>query len=165
MNGTANVPTAVVHGEHVFCSTAYGAGSALLKLTGRDVQEVYFLGATTFQSHHGGFIRLGAHIYGGHGHNAGAPTCLEMETGRLLWRGAQPGGKSAAVVCADGDLYFLYETGEVALVEATPAAYRLKGLFKLPRERGPAWAHPVVCRGKLYIRWADTLFCYDVTQQ
>ena len=26
----------------------------------------------------------------------------------------------------------------------------------------PAWAHPVVANGKLYIRDQDTLFCYDL---
>ena len=31
-NGTANIPTPVVAGEHIFCSSGYGTGSALLRL-------------------------------------------------------------------------------------------------------------------------------------
>ena len=27
---------------------------------------------------------------------------------------------------------------------------------------GPAWAHPVIYDGKLYLRHNDLLFCYDV---
>lgn len=123
---------------------------------------MYFLGGRTFQNHHGGFLRIGEHIYGGHGHGAGNPTCIEMKTGKVLWQQTQPGGGSGAVVAADGHLYFLYQKGQVALIEAKPDGYKLKGLFELPPQGGPAWAHPVVCGGKLYLRWADKLFCYDV---
>ena len=31
-NGTANIPTPIVTGDYVFCSSGYGTGSALLKL-------------------------------------------------------------------------------------------------------------------------------------
>jgi len=161
-NGTANIPTALPYGEGVFCSTAYGTGAALLKLTATSAQEVYFLSANTYQNHHGGFLRIGEHLYGGSGHNAGKPTCIELKTGKVLWQVDQPGGGSGSVVAADGHLYFLYQKGQVALIEAKPDRYQLQGKFDLPRQGGPAWAHPVVCRGKLYLRWADKLFCYDV---
>ena len=36
------------------------------------------------------------------------------------------------------------------------------GAFKVPKTAGPAWAHPVVCDGRLYLREGDLLFCYDV---
>jgi hypothetical protein len=51
----------------------------------------------------------------------------------------------------------------VALAEATPAGYREKGRFRQPdRSRFPAFAHPVVANGRLYLRDADVLLCYDV---
>ncbi len=168
-NGTANIPMPVIRGDLVFCSTAYGAGSALLRLVpeggGIKVKEVYFLEADVFQNHHGGFVRVGDYIYGGHGHGAGKPTCIDFGTGRIVWKERQPGGGSAAVVCADGHLYFRYEDNTVALIEATPEAYRLKGKFRVPDRPGmggPGWAHPVVLDGKLYLRHNDRLFCYDV---
>jgi hypothetical protein len=79
------------------------------------------------------------------------------------------------VVYADGRLYFHGENGEVALVEATPEAYREKGRFTLPAQpkHGSAgggsrdehaWAYPVVSNGRLYIRDLDTLWCYSVRQ-
>ena len=38
-----------------------------------------------------------------------------------------------------------------------------RGRFDQPdRTDKPAWAHPVIANGKLYIRDQDTLFCYDV---
>ena len=161
-NGTANVSTPVAAGEFVFCSTAYQTGAALLKLDGPAAREVYFMPADQFQSHHGGFVRIGDYIYGGSGHNAGDPTCIEWKTGRVMWRQQQLGKGSGSVVAADGRLYFLWEDGTVGLIEARPDAYRLAGQFQLPGQDGPAWAHPVVAGGKLYLRWAAKVFCYDV---
>jgi outer membrane protein assembly factor BamB len=161
-NGTANCSTPVAFGDYVFCSTAYETGAALLKLDGATAREEYFLPAKTFQSHHGGFVRIGDYLYGGSGHNAGNPTCIEWKTGKVLWQQKQIGKGSGSVTAADGHLYFLWEDGTVALVDANPQAYKLAGQFQLPRQDGPAWAHPVVAGGKLYLRWAAKLFCYDV---
>ncbi len=169
-NRVANIPMPVVEGDYVFTSTAYQTGSALLKLTpdggGVKAEEVYWLDKDTFQNHHGGFVKVGNYIYGGHNHNRGEPICLDWKTGKVMWHEAdQPGGGSGCVVYADGRLYFLYENGSVALVQATPDAYNLKGSFKLPSRpgaEGKAWAYPVVCDGKLYLRHGDVLFCYDV---
>jgi outer membrane protein assembly factor BamB len=164
-NGTANIPTAVAIGDNIFCSTGYQTGAALLKASGTAAEEVYFLDKNTFQNHHGGFLRIGDYIYGGHGHSAGNPTCIELKTGKVMWTQQQAGGGSGSCVAADGHLYFLWEKGEVALIEASPDGYKLTGKFKLPRQDKEAWAHPVVCGGKLYLRWGDKLFCYDVKAQ
>ncbi len=171
-NGVANIPTPVVQGNYVFCSTAYGTGSALLKLSregnGVKAEEVYWLNANTFQNHHGNFIRVGKYIYGGHAHGSGRPTCLEMSTGKIMWQEDQPGGGSAAVLYADGHMYFRYQDNTVALIEANPDKYNLKSTFKLPKRPGmdgPGWAHPTIANGKLYIRHADVLMCFDVKAQ
>jgi outer membrane protein assembly factor BamB len=166
-NGTANIATPVVHGDLVFCSAAYGAGSALVKLTatsdkGIEAKEVYFVAAQDFQNHHGGVVLVDGYIYGGHGQNDGQPTCIELKTGKLQWKERGPGGGSAAVAYADGNLYFRYEDGTMALVEATPTALKVKGKFKLPTNDGPSWPHPVIVDGKLYLRHNDTLLCYGI---
>jgi outer membrane protein assembly factor BamB len=167
-NGTANIPTAIVKDDYVFTSTGYGTGAALLQLVpksdGIDVKEVYFLGGNRLQNHHGGMVMLGDYIYGGHGHNQGLPFCLEWKTGKLVWgpeRG--PGGGSAAVLYADGNLYFRYESGTMALVEANPKEYKLKSSFKVPID-GNGWPHPVIHEGKLYLRGKDQVLCYDIKQ-
>jgi outer membrane protein assembly factor BamB len=175
-NGTANIPTALVRGDYVFCSTGYGTGAALLKLSadgsgGVKATEQYFLRGNTFQNHHGGMVLLGDHVYAGHGHNNGFPICVELMTGKVVWGGGErgPGGGSAAICAADGMLYFRYEKGAeqgagpvVALIEASPAGYRLKGQFTIPRGSTPSWQHPVISGGRLYLRDQDRLLCYDV---
>lgn len=167
-NGTANIPTPIVRDDFVFCSTGYGeGGTALLRLTkerGRiNPQVVYYLPASKTQNHHGGAILLGKHIYMGHGHSNGFPLCLEFLTGKDVWRpGRGPGSGSAAVAYADGHLYFRYENGVMALIEATPDRYRVKGQFQIAIKNGESWPHPAIADGKLYLRDQDELACYDI---
>lgn len=167
-NGTANIPTPVIRGDYVFCSTGYGTGSALLHLVkdgdGIKAEEKYFLDAKTLQNHHGGLVLIGDHIYGGHGHNNGFPICVEMLSGKIVWRKDRgPGTGSAAVVAADGQLYFRYQNGKMALISATPEGYHLNGEFQIPNVHSPSWAHPVVAGGKLYLREQDDLLVYNVS--
>lgn len=167
-NGTANIPTPLVKGDYVFCSTGYGTGGGLLKLVpsgdqGVNAEEVYFLNAKDFQNHHGGMILVGDHLYAGHGHNNGFPICLELKTGKVAWgKDRGPGTGSAAILYADGHLYFRYENAVLALIEATPEGYREKGAFELASKNGKSWSHPVIHKGLLYLRDQDNLLCYDV---
>ena len=65
-NGTANIPTPIAVGDYIFCSSGYGTGSALLKLSakrgGVEAEEEYFLDGKTLQNHHGGMVRVGDYI-------------------------------------------------------------------------------------------------------
>ncbi len=168
-NKTANISTPLVSGDYIFCSTGYQTGSALIKLSqdgeGVKAQEKYFLDATKLQNHHGGMVLKDGYVYCGHKHNNGLPICVELASGKVVWGGEErgPGSGSAAVTYADGNLIFRYESGEVALIEASPSGYKLKGSFKpefIGREK--CWAHPVVIGGRLYLRDQDKLMCYDV---
>lgn len=166
-NQTANIPTPVVRGNLVFAANGYNAGSVLIRLVpsptgGVDTEEVYRLNASRFQNHHGGFLALGDHIFGGHGSNNGLPTCLDLMTGRVQWKRRGPGIGSAAVIFADGHLYFRYQNGVMALIEATPDEYRLKGTFEIPGSGGDSWAHPAIANGRLYLREQDELWVYDL---
>jgi hypothetical protein len=171
-NTTANIPTPIVKGDLVFSSTGYGAGSALLRLVpdgkgGVKAKEQYFLDGDTMQNHHGGMVLVGDHVYCGREHNQGYPTCVELKTGKIAWKqGRGPGSGSAAVLYADGHLYFRYDDNVMALIEATPKGYRLKSKFTLPDDTGrPGWQHPVIADGKLYLRGSTTLLCYDIKRR
>lgn len=167
-NGTANIPTVLCQGDHVFTSSGYGTGAALLKLSAKDggvqAEEAYWLDAQVFQNHHGGMVLHDGRIYAGNKHNQGYPTCLDFLTGKVLWGGETrgPGDGSAAVHFAGNHLIFRYQNGVVALIEATPDAYKLKGSFKPAYQKGNSWAHPVVVDGLLYLREQDQLMCYDL---
>lgn len=167
-NPTANIPTPIVRDDYVFCTTGYGGGgAALLKLVkdgdGVKAEEVWYTPSKQFQNHHGGVILVGDYLYCGNGHNKGFPICVEFLTGKTVWDGGRgPGSGSAAVTAADGQLYFRYQDGTMALIELSPAGYKLNGTFKIPDCENPSWQHPVVIGGKLYLREQDNLFVYDV---
>jgi hypothetical protein len=52
----------------------------------------------------------------------------------------------------------------MALIEATPSGYNLKGSFEIGIKNGDSWAHPVVANGRLYLRDQHEMLCYDVRQ-
>lgn len=167
-NQTANIPTPVSRGDFVFSANGYHAGGVLLKIerddseTGVTAREVYRLKGNRFQNHHGGFVLIGDHIFGGHGSNNGLPTCFEFETGKIAWKQRGAGTGSASVVAADGHLYFHYQDGVVALIEANSDDYLLKGTLKLPNAGGDSWSHPVISDGKLFLREQGDLFAYNI---
>ncbi len=168
-NHTANIPTPVVKDDYVFASTGYQAGAALLKLKpegdGVAAHEVYFLPGNKVQNHHGGMVMIGEYIYMGNGHNNGFPICLDWKTGKIAWNGGRgPGSGSAAVVEADGELYFRYQNGVMALIEATPEKYHLLSKFMLPTHNAESWPHPVIVDHCLYLRDQDNLLCYDIAK-
>ncbi len=171
MNGTANIPSPVVKGDLVFCSTGYGAGAALLKLVPGPgetvtVKELKHYSGGELQNHHGGMVPVGDYIYLGSQHNSGFPACVEFKTGEIKWKqeqGAAGGAGSAAVAAADGMVYFRYENGVMALVKADPEQFTLVSSFKLPQPSGkPSWPHPAIANGKLFIRDQDKLHCFEL---
>ena len=50
----------------------------------------------------------------------------------------------------------------MALIEATPSGYNLKGSFQIASKNGKSWPHPVIAGGKLYLRDQSELHCYDI---
>ena len=156
------IPTPVAEGDFIYSAGARNGGGAVrLKADGGafTAEQVYF--SPKLPTSVGGAVKVGEYLYGT---SAGALLCLEFTTGNVKWddRSISP----ASLCYADGRLYLHGENGEVALVEATPEAYREKGRFKPtdPPDRGSskAWAYPVIANGRLYIRNLGTLWCYDI---
>jgi len=72
---------------------------------------------------------------------------------------------TGAAIYADGRLYVLDERGTVALLKPGPRSLEVVSRFPLVADRvRDAWAHPVLLDGRLYLRYHDTLWCYDVKQ-
>ena len=169
-NTTANVPTPIVHGDLVFGSSGYGdGGSALVRLhrqgKGIRVEELYYLKNNQLQNHHGGMIRMDDYVYMGHGHNKGFPVCFDLKKGQPVWgpeRG--PGSGSAAITAAEGKLYFRYEDATMALIDATPEGYRVRGEFRIKSRHDQSWPHPVISNKRLYLRDQHELHCYDIAE-
>jgi outer membrane protein assembly factor BamB len=161
-NSPANIPTPVAHDGYVYTATGSGGGGLVkLKAEGGRVTADPVYHEKTLPTSIGGTVAVGGHLYGTNGQGL---MCLDFTTGKVRWQDRCVGPGS--VCFADGRLYVHGENDQVALVEATPEAYREKGRFTLPdqpdRGRSQAWAYPAVANGRLYLRDLGCLLCYDV---
>ena len=87
--------------------------------------------------------------------------CLDWQSGQVRYE--FKGLTTSSAVYADGRLYCLAEDGRAALLKPTPERCEIVGQFRLvPEKTHDAWAYPVVLHGRLYLRYHDTLWCYDV---
>ena len=158
-NRVANCTTPVFADNKVFFSSAYDTGGVLLNLTAQNgevkAQEAYF--TRDMMNHHGGMVLVNGYLYG---FSNAILTCLEFNTGKVMWRNRSVG--KGSITYADGMLYLLGEKQMVGLAEANPNAYVEKGRFPIKDMGRESWAHPVVVGGKLYIRNQNELTCYDV---
>ena len=158
-NRVANIATPIVRGDHVFLSSDYGTGAALLRLTaaggGITAQEVYF--TREMRNHHASSVLVGDHLYG---FSSAILTAMRFDNGEVAWRDRSVG--KGSLVHADDRLYLFSERGVVALAEASPEAYKEHGRFSLETGSLPTWSHPVVSNGKLFLRDQDTIYAYDV---
>jgi outer membrane protein assembly factor BamB len=73
---------------------------------------------------------------------------------------------TGAAIYADGRLYCLDESGTVALLRPGKDGLEITGRFSLLTDQiRDAWAHPVLLDGRLYLRYHNTLWCYDVKER
>jgi outer membrane protein assembly factor BamB len=156
-NGTANCSSPLVEDGMIFTASGYGTGCAMFKL-GAGGRATVEYSNKEMKNHHGGMVVLDGHVYG---FDDGILRCMELKTGKSVWQDRSVG--KGSLTCADGHLYLRSENGPVALCVATAKGYEEKGRFD-PENRSdkPAWSHPVVCGGRLYLRDMDTLTVYDV---
>lgn len=157
----ANILTPVVMENKVFTSgSRTGGGLVRLAAEGDAVKanEVYFDRAIAPSI--GGAVLVEGHLYGTSGQTL---FCADFGSGQVKWTDRSVG--PASICFADGRLYVRgYNSGEVALVEPSPEGYKEAGRFKQPkRSKIPAWPHPVIANGGLYLRDQGVLLCFDVS--
>ena len=134
-NRTANVATPVVGGDRVFYTSSYGVGGGAVEITesgsGVEAHESYF--RSNLQNHHGGVVLLDGYLYGMFGR---ALTCVDFETGEIVWRSRSVG--KGSLTAADGKLFLLGENHEVGLAAASGRATGSSG-----DSSSPSWAGAV----------------------
>lgn len=81
-------------------------------------------------------------------HDSGLISCLEQETGRVLWSEKPAGRFYGSPVCVSGVLYAMTTKGEVVVVKAA-ATYTLFGVNPLGQD---SQATPAVADGRMYLR-------------
>jgi outer membrane protein assembly factor BamB len=119
------------------------------------------LWTTPLDTCHGGLVYVDDSLYGSWYRRGKGWVCLNARTGAIRYElNDLPMG---SVLYADGHLHCLSQEGEVALVKPTADHFEVDGRFRLvPERKDDVWTHPVILDRKLYLRYHDTLFCYDI---
>ena len=124
----------------------------------RYVSLVIFSGGTdNYPPLAGGYVIQDGYIYGNH---TNGTTCLDLKTGAKKWFAKEVG--KGSICWADRMLYLYREKdGTAGLATCSPHGLEMKGTFTVKGSQ-QSWAHPVVSGGRLYLRYDDNLYCYDV---
>ncbi len=161
----APVPTPIFADNHVYVTSAYGAGSSLFKINesgGKfSAEKVY--ANKVMENHYHGAVKVGDYVYG---FTDGKQwICQDFKSGNLVWQEKKLG--KGPIASAEGMLYVRsQQTGTMVLIAATPKGWIEKGRFEPPdRSKIKADSCPVISGGKLYLRDQDTLLVYDVKQE
>jgi len=157
----ANVPTPAFSDGYVFWAVGYGKGGICMKLSvsGTKVTAKEAWRTEEMDCHVGGYVIHDGHIYGNHKHGY---TCLDLRTGEKKWF-AKGVGKGS--LCWADDMLYLFseKDGLAGLATCSPGGMEMKGTFSVAGSQ-QSWAHPVVAGGRLYLRYDDNLYCFDVRQ-
>lgn len=100
---------------------------------------------------HDGFI---------YGFDSNIFTCVGLDDGKGKWKARGYGNGQVLLLPDQGLLLVLSEQGEVALLKATPERHTELGKFQALT--GKTWNHPVVARGKLFVRNGEEAAAYHV---
>jgi len=158
-----NCTDAIIFNDYVFLTSGEGKGCALIRLkkSGAGIATEKVWETEFMDNYHGGVILHNGFLYGS-GNVSRGWYCLDFQTGKSLWKTAGEG----SLTYADGMLYLYDEKGTMKLVKASSEKFEKTGEFKVPKGgAGPYWAHPVVCGSRLYLRHADKIFVYNVSQK
>ena len=117
----------------------------------------------SFDPQHGGVVLLGNYIFGST--HMAKPVdnwiCVDWNTGKTLW--TSKWYLRGSIISADGMLYLSEEkSGHIALVKPDPTKLDIVSEFQITKGEGPFWAHPVISKGKLYVRHGDVLMVYQI---
>jgi outer membrane protein assembly factor BamB len=150
----------MVSQNRFFISAGYGKGAALVEVSGngnafaaRTIWENINM-KNKFNSSvlHEGFV---------YGLDEGILTCLDVNTGVRKWKGGRYG--YGQVILASGYLIVSSDSGELALVKATPQQY--SEVARFAAIEGKTWNYPAIAGGKLLVRNANEMAAYNIAAQ
>ena len=161
--GKNYIHTPIYKDGFLFAANGYGQTSAKIKINwdGKDPELVWK--NPEINPHVGGMVLIGNYIYSStHDNNTkGRWICVDWTTGKTMW--ITDWNNKGSVISAEGLLY-LYEekSGNVALVRPNNEKLDIISSFKVTKGTGPYWAHPVINKGRLFLRHGDYLAVYSI---
>ncbi len=160
-----NVATPVYGSGRLFYVTPYAELGRLYRLSadGQGIAAEY-LWTSTLDTVTGGAVLVDGTLFAAGYKKSKRWFGVDWQTGKTKYELTDL--TTGAAIYADERLYCLDESGTVALLKPGSECLDVVGRFSLVTRRvRDAWAHPVLHDGRLYIRYHDTLWCYDVKER
>jgi outer membrane protein assembly factor BamB len=89
--------------------------------------------------------------------------CIELDTGRIRWKKRRdPEFGHGQIMLVGNTILVLSETGELALVEATPEEYRELASMQVLDDSNVTWNNPAFAAPYLVVRNAREAACYEL---
>jgi len=148
--------------DAIFFSAPDDFGGKLFRFSvEKDDVSVKELWQVPIDSCHGSAVVIGDALYGS-GHRQHKPWArIDLTTGKVRY--TKEDLQKGAAIHADGRLYALAENGVLALLNPTDTGFETCGKIMLTDgAKKDVWAHPVILDARLYLRYHDTLRCYDI---
>ncbi len=149
----------VVDKNRFFISSGYGKGAALveLKANGNNFTPTTIWENTNMKNKFNSSVLHNGYVYG---LDEGILVCLDVNTGERKWKDGRFG--YGQVLLASGHLIVTQgETGEVALIKATPDKYTEVARFAAVQ--GRTWNYPALADGRLLVRSANEMAAFDIS--
>jgi outer membrane protein assembly factor BamB len=151
----------VLDDDRVFISSGYNHGCALLKVSESGgawrAEEVWKKDNKPLRCKFASPVAHRGHFFG-IDEGRTELVCIDQKDGQEKWRGGRY-GHGQLLRCGEL-LVVLAETGELALVEANPEAFRELGRF--PAIEGKTWNVPALAGGFVFVRNDHWMACYDL---
>ncbi len=140
-------------------SKGYGSGAALFELSATaagtfEVKDVWRVSAVLKTK----FCNVVVHRDHVYGLSDGILQCVELATGKRVWKGARYG--HGQILGVRDDLLVQQESGDVALVEATPDGFHERAQFEALQ--GKTWNNLALYGSRLLVRNGEEAACYEL---
>ena len=86
--------------------------------------------------------------------------CLDADTGKKAWKRGRYGHGQVLLIKAMQVLLIVTEKGDLVLAKANPN--KLEEIARISSVEGITWNHPVIADGKLFVRNAEEMVCYEL---
>jgi outer membrane protein assembly factor BamB len=170
---TSTAASPVVASNVVYCSAAYGVGSAATRITGSTAPltstEVWRKSGANM-NHWATPVEHNGYVYGVFGQASSTATlrCIDLATGNEQWRRSSPVGMGS-ILKVSGHLLVFTETGYLLLVKADPTQFTEIVSFRAldgSRSSDPGavkcWNSPAISNGRIYARSTTEAVALDV---
>jgi hypothetical protein len=161
--GKNYIHTPIYKDGFIFMANGYGQTSAKIKISFDEKDPELIWKNPDINPHVGGMVLVGNYIYSStHDNNSkGRWICVDWTTGKTMW--ITDWNNKGSIIADDGLLYIYEEkAGNVALVRPDSEKLDIISSFQVRKGSGPFWAHPVINKGRLFLRHGDYMAVYSI---